>query len=735
MKKTLGLILSLMLVLTIFVGASVTASAEAGNGLNFALNEDGVSYSVIGCNADVIGTDAVIPSSFNDLPVTSISNSAFYNADKLTTITIPDTVISIGNTAFYGCINLSAVTLPDSVTSIGTYAFYGCNNLTITARCNSCVVEYAKAEAVTLNLQHEFKEEGTVTVEPTYVTEGTMAYGCSVCGTERYEAIPKIIPETIEFIDGDWVCFRGETVLTDYTGLAEYDGSYFYLENGTLNWDYSGLACYCGNWFYVTNGCLDWNYTGLTNYNDTWFYVENGCLGWGITTLTYAFDTWFYIENGTINWYSDTLVYYGDSWFYAKNGVVAWDYTGLVYFNDSWFYISGGVLDWNFTGIVNHNDTWYYVENGCLNPNKETLVYSFDTWFYVENGTVNWNSDTLVYYGDSWFYAKNGVVAWDYTGLKYFNDAWYYIVGGVLDWSFTGIVNHNDTWYYVENGCINWNRATLVPAFDSWFYVENGTVNWYGNTVVYYNGGWYYVNGGCIDWNYSGIWYEYGVLYYVQNGVVTYIQKPESKAEILAFYQNATRNIAVNGNAGYSYKEWWYFNSLKSSNSIINNNESFKDMFEDMSVSEEDAEEYYFSKGTQEANIFMPLGNCSPDSVKSATIKEKGGNYIITIVMKDQVNPQKTDTDGVNVMSNSIMYADDMESEFSQSMGSYMKNLNVDCRYEGYTIVAEVTKNGELVSINHSYMVYTEVTGIALSEKMDFTFGMEVCEEFSDFAY
>ena len=60
----------------------------------------------------------------------SISNSMFYQCDKLTKITIPNSVTSIGGYAFEGCTGLTSITIPNSVTSIGNYAFYGCRGLT-----------------------------------------------------------------------------------------------------------------------------------------------------------------------------------------------------------------------------------------------------------------------------------------------------------------------------------------------------------------------------------------------------------------------------------------------------------------------------------------------------------------------------------------------------------------------------------------------------------------------------
>lgn len=61
---------------------------------------------------------------------TSIGESAFYDQDNMTEITIPEGVTSIGDNAFYWCRGLERITLPDNMSSIGYEAFSGCNNLT-----------------------------------------------------------------------------------------------------------------------------------------------------------------------------------------------------------------------------------------------------------------------------------------------------------------------------------------------------------------------------------------------------------------------------------------------------------------------------------------------------------------------------------------------------------------------------------------------------------------------------
>lgn len=61
--------------------------------------------------------------------VTSICDEAFWNCEKMTTISIPDSVTSIGEYAFQDCESLAEITIPDSVTSLGQNTFYYCRAL------------------------------------------------------------------------------------------------------------------------------------------------------------------------------------------------------------------------------------------------------------------------------------------------------------------------------------------------------------------------------------------------------------------------------------------------------------------------------------------------------------------------------------------------------------------------------------------------------------------------------
>ena len=107
---------------------AVGAKAASVDSLKFKLNSDGESYSVYAGDPFVEG-NLVIPSSYNNKPVTAIGHQAFSGCERLTSITIPYGVTSIGSGAFRLCTNLSSVTIPDSVVRISHDVFYNCTSL------------------------------------------------------------------------------------------------------------------------------------------------------------------------------------------------------------------------------------------------------------------------------------------------------------------------------------------------------------------------------------------------------------------------------------------------------------------------------------------------------------------------------------------------------------------------------------------------------------------------------
>ncbi|MDE7411790.1 MAG: leucine-rich repeat domain-containing protein [Paramuribaculum sp.] len=105
------------------------------DGLNYSVNVYSGRYkaTVYGYTSS-IASDLIIPESINynglKCSVSYISDSAFKNCSRLTSVTIPNSVTSIAYSTFEGCTALTSITIPNTVTSIGNSAFKGCSSLT-----------------------------------------------------------------------------------------------------------------------------------------------------------------------------------------------------------------------------------------------------------------------------------------------------------------------------------------------------------------------------------------------------------------------------------------------------------------------------------------------------------------------------------------------------------------------------------------------------------------------------
>lgn len=106
------------------VTADVTFYArwvESVDGLNLALNEDTRGYEIV----SYFGNSQVIdmPSYYNDKPVLSIADYAFYENQAIVTIIFPNQLKSIGHFAFFNCSRISTLQFPSTLITIGTSAF------------------------------------------------------------------------------------------------------------------------------------------------------------------------------------------------------------------------------------------------------------------------------------------------------------------------------------------------------------------------------------------------------------------------------------------------------------------------------------------------------------------------------------------------------------------------------------------------------------------------------------
>ena len=155
MKKALSVLLVIAMSLTLFCACSDNKTKEKTEGdfSYVALEDNTAKITKFNKTDDIITLE--IPATLGDMTVTVIGEGAFANAQNLTVVYAPETLITIEKGAFAGssvkkaflhharglktiaenafaeCHKLIQVDISDGVDTIGEHAFYYCENLKV----------------------------------------------------------------------------------------------------------------------------------------------------------------------------------------------------------------------------------------------------------------------------------------------------------------------------------------------------------------------------------------------------------------------------------------------------------------------------------------------------------------------------------------------------------------------------------------------------------------------------
>lgn len=121
-KKAISLLLSLLMVLSVFQMASVTAFAETEGDFEYyrSWNADEVSVT----RYTGTSTEVTVPAELGGYPVVEVGCDAFRENETITKVVLPESVREIGDYAFYNCTALAEIDLPKDLSVIGRKAFY-----------------------------------------------------------------------------------------------------------------------------------------------------------------------------------------------------------------------------------------------------------------------------------------------------------------------------------------------------------------------------------------------------------------------------------------------------------------------------------------------------------------------------------------------------------------------------------------------------------------------------------
>ena len=126
LKKSISILLALLLIFSVAATTPVYVSAETGGDYEYEVLEDGTAEIT---NYNGSDESITIPETLDGYSVASIGDSTFYGNTRLTSVTILDGITSIGNHTFNSCTSLESITIPEGVTSIGSYTFANCKSL------------------------------------------------------------------------------------------------------------------------------------------------------------------------------------------------------------------------------------------------------------------------------------------------------------------------------------------------------------------------------------------------------------------------------------------------------------------------------------------------------------------------------------------------------------------------------------------------------------------------------
>lgn len=119
MKVILSMFLALIMCFTALPVASAEITGVTADGFEYEIKDGTVTITAYTGEA----TEVIIPADINGNTVTTIGERAFYSNDKITKVSIPDTVKVLENEAFYNCNILTEINLPKALEVIGEEVF------------------------------------------------------------------------------------------------------------------------------------------------------------------------------------------------------------------------------------------------------------------------------------------------------------------------------------------------------------------------------------------------------------------------------------------------------------------------------------------------------------------------------------------------------------------------------------------------------------------------------------
>ena len=331
---------------------------------------------------------------------------------------------------------------------------------------------------------------------------------------------------------GKWIYKVNGKIDTDFTGFAQNENGWWYVENGQVTFKQNDVIYGTVNgetaWWHVKNSQVMYDTTVAHNENG-WWYVKDGKVDFTYNGFAENENGWWYLEDGKVTLKKDGIIH-GEvdgetAWWHVKDSKVTSD-TTVAHNANGWWYVKDGKVDFTYEGFADNENGWWYLENGKVTFKKDDIIHGEvngeTAWWHIKDSKVT-SDTTVAHNANGWWYVKDGKVDFTYEGFADNENGWWYLENGKVTFKkddiIHGEVNGETAWWHIKDSKVT-SDTTVAHNANGWWYVKDGQVDFTYNGIAENENGWWYIKDGKVDFTYNGKVTVKHVTYTVKDGKV-----------------------------------------------------------------------------------------------------------------------------------------------------------------------------------------------------------------------
>ncbi|MFR0880924.1 MAG: leucine-rich repeat domain-containing protein [Oscillospiraceae bacterium] len=196
-------------------------------------NNDGtISIAANPLSSDILSGNITLPSALDNKTVTGICKNGFSEQEKITGVTVPDTITDIESMAFSNCLELKNVTLPDTLTNMGAMVFSN-------TEFEGELIKNAETGFITINdyiLYIYYGKDTDITIpDGIRLISGSAFANNGYSESEDFKIKSVTIPDSVEYVGADafYECDELKTAIMG-TGLKSIGTNAFTCTTMTI---------------------------------------------------------------------------------------------------------------------------------------------------------------------------------------------------------------------------------------------------------------------------------------------------------------------------------------------------------------------------------------------------------------------------------------------------------------------------------------------------------------------